>query len=354
MRRIPATIVTGFLGAGKTSLVRHLLATASGHRLAIIVNEFGELGIDRELLLGCGDATCRDDDILELANGCLCCTVADDFLPTLSRLVDRAEPPGHIVIETSGLALPKPLVQAFAWPEIRTRTTVDGVVTIIDAAAAAEGRFASDPAAVARQRAADPAIDHDNPLEEVFTDQLACADLVILNKTDLVAPDRLAELRREIEARLRPGVKLIAAEQGRVAAAVALGLAAAAEDDLAARPSLHELEGEHDHDDFESFVVDGGPVPDLAIFRGQLAAVIRAHDVLRVKGFVDVPGRDRRQIVQAVGDRVQQHFDRPWLPGEDRTTRLVVIGKRGLDRAAIAAGLGAAPVALEAPVVLED
>jgi cobalamin biosynthesis protein CobW len=347
MRRIPATIVTGFLGAGKTSLVRHLMATASGHRLAIIVNEFGELGIDREVLLGCGDAACAEDDIVELANGCLCCTVADDFLPTLSRLIDRAEPPGHIVIETSGLALPKPLVQAFAWPEIRTRMTVDGVVTVIDAAAAAEGRFASDPDAAARQRAADPAIDHDNPLEEVFTDQLACADLVILNKTDLVAPERLAVLRQEIEARLRPGVKLMAAEQGRVAAPVALGLAAAAEDDLAGRPSLHEIEGEHDHDDFESFVVNTGPVADLAEFRTRLGAVIRQHDVLRVKGFVDVPGRDRRQVVQAVGDRVQQHFDRPWLAGEARATRLVVIGKKGLDRGGIAAGLGGAPAALD-------
>src|SRR5215208_4517240 len=215
MRRIPATIVTGFLGAGKTSLVRHLLAAASGHRLAVIVNEFGELGIDRDLLLGCGDANCRDDDIVELANGCLCCTVADDFVPTLTRLIDRAEPPDHIVVETSGLALPKPLVQAFAWPEIRTRTTVDGVVTVIDAAAAAEGRFADDPEAVARQRAEDPAIDHDNPLEEVFSDQLACADLVILNKTDLLTAEQLATLRQEIEARLRPGVKLISVEQGR-------------------------------------------------------------------------------------------------------------------------------------------
>jgi cobalamin biosynthesis protein CobW len=132
-----------------------------------------------------------------------------------------------------------------------------------------------------------------------------------------------------------------------VAPAVALGLAAAAEGDLAARPSLHELEGEHDHDDFESFVVDTGPVADAAAFRIRLAAVIRTHDVLRVKGFVDVPGRDRRQVVQAVGDRVQQHFDRLWHPGEARATRLVVIGNRGLDRAAIAAGLAAAPTALE-------
>jgi len=342
MRRIPATIVTGFLGAGKTSLVRHLLAAATGHRLAVIVNEFGELGIDRELLLGCGDPTCTEDDIVELANGCICCTVADDFLPTLSRLIDRPEPPGHIVIETSGLALPKPLVQAFAWPEIRTRMTVDGVVTVIDAAAAAEGRFADDPEAVAQQRAEDPSIAHDNPLEEVFSDQLACADLVILNKTDLVEPERLAALRHDIEARLRPGVKLVSVEQGRVTPAVALGLAAAAEDDLAARPSIHELEGEHDHDDFDSFVVAAGPVADLAAFRDRLAATIRAHDVLRVKGFLDVPGRDRRQVLQAVGDRVQQHFDRPWLPDEKRATRLVVIGKKGLDRAAIAAGLGGA------------
>jgi cobalamin biosynthesis protein CobW len=270
----------------------------------------------------------------------LCCTVADDFLPTLSRLVDRADPPGHIIVETSGLALPKPLVQAFAWPEIRTRLTVDGVVTVIDAAAAAEGRFASDPEALARQREADPAIDHDNPLEEVFGDQLACADLVILNKTDLVPPVRLAALGRDIEARLRPGVKLVGAIAGRVAPAVALGLAASAEDDLAARPSCHDLEAEHDHDDFDSFVVERGPVADAALFRTRLAALIRAHDVLRVKGFLDVPGRDRRQVVQAVGDRIDQHFDRPWLPGESRATRLVVIGRKGIDRAAIRLALG--------------
>ena len=341
MRRIPVTIVTGFLGAGKTSLVRHLLTTAPDYRLAVIVNEFGELGIDRELLLGCGDVACRDDDLVELANGCLCCTVADNFLPTLTRLIDRAEPPGHIVVETSGLALPKPLVRAFAWPEIRTRLTVDGVVTMIDAAAAVEGRFASDPDAVARQRAADPSIEHDNPLEEVFADQLACADLIILNKTDLLAPSRLADLRDELAARLRPGVRFVAAEQGRVAPAVALGLAASAEDDLAARPSCHDVEVGHDHDDFDSFVVDRGPVADNAAFRTSLAALIRSYEILRVKGFLDVLGRDRRQVVQAVGDRVTTHFDRPWRSDEERASRLVVIGQKGLDRVAIRTALEA-------------
>lgn len=338
MRRIPATIVTGFLGAGKTSLVRRLIGAATGRRLAIIVNEFGELGIDRELLVGCSDENCRDDDIVELANGCICCTVADDFLPTLTKLIERPEPPDHIVIETSGLALPKPLVRAFAWPEIRTATTVDGVLTVIDAAALVAGRFADDPEAIAAQRAADPTIEHDNPLEEVFGDQLACADLVILNKTDLLCEGELVRLIDEIAARLRPGVRIVTARDGAVPPEVALGLAAAAEDDLAARPSVHELEGEHDHDDFDSFVVTLDTADDALLAR--LGATIRAHDILRVKGFVAVPGRDRRQVVQAVGDRVQHYFDREWEAGEARATRLVVIGKKGLDRAAVAAALG--------------
>jgi cobalamin biosynthesis protein CobW len=341
MRRVPATVITGFLGAGKTSLVRHLLARADGRRLAVIVNEFGELGIDRELLLGCGDAACGEEDIVELANGCLCCTIAEDFLPTLEELLGRDAPPEHIIIETSGLALPKPLVQAFAWPEIRTRSAVDGVLTVIDGAAVAAGRFADDPAAVARQRAADPALAHDNPLEEVFTDQLACADLVILNKTDLIEPARLPELYQEIEVRLRPGVKLVTASEGRVAPEVVLGLATAAEDDLVARPSLHDLQAEHDHDDFESFVVTSGAVQDGDDFIARLRAAIGLHDVLRVKGFVDRPGRYRRQVVQAVGTPLQHHFDWLWLAGEKRETRLVAIGKKGLDRAAITSALQA-------------
>jgi cobalamin biosynthesis protein CobW len=340
MRRVPATVITGFLGAGKTSLVRHLLAQAAGRRLAVVVNEFGELGIDRELLLGCGDAACGDGDIVELANGCLCCTVAEDFLPTLARLLDRPAPPEHILIETSGLALPKPLVQAFGWPEIRTRTTVDGVLAMIDGAALAAGRHADDPDEVARRRADDPALAHDDPIAEVFADQLACADLVVLNKTDLVRPAALARIQGEIAGRLRPGVRLVGARHGRVPPQVALGLSAAAEDDLAARPSLHELEGTHDHDDFESFVLTAGEVADAERFLVRLCEAIRTHAVLRVKGFVDRPGRDRRQVVQAVGNRVEHYFDRPWQDGEARRTRLVVIGHKGLDRAAITAALG--------------
>jgi cobalamin biosynthesis protein CobW len=339
--RIPATVVTGFLGAGKTTLLRHLVTRANGRRLALVINEFGECGVDREFLLGCGIAECDERDVIELANGCICCTVADDFLPTIETLLDRADPPDHIVIETSGLALPKPLVKAFAWPEVRARVTVDGVIAVVDAVAVAAGRFADDPAKVAAQRAADPALDHDNPLEEVFTDQLACADLVILSKVDLLAAADAAALGRALQARLRPGAKLVPARFGEVDPNVLLGLGAAAEDDLAARPSLHDGADGHDHDDFESFVLRLGAVAEPNELIARLKAAITAHDILRIKGFLDVPGRPLRLALQGVGARLDSYFDRPWRADETRTSTLVVIGCKGLDRAAIAATVGA-------------
>lgn len=329
MRKIPATVVTGFLGAGKTSLVRHLVAHAETRRLALVINEFGELGIDRELLLGCGIAGCGEGDVVELANGCICCTVAEDFLPALEKLLDRPRPPDHILIETSGLALPKPLVQAFNWPEVKARVTVDGVIAVIDAPAVAAGRFAATTAALV----------HDNPLDEVFGDQLACADLVVLNKADLADEVTLQAAERAVRARLRPAAKHLRASFGRIAPSLLLGLSAAAEDDLASRPSFHDTAGSHDHDDFESFVVGLPTLADPTPLLARLSDVIAAHDILRVKGFLDIAGKPFRQVVQAVGPRVAQYFDRPWRTGEARASRLVVIGCKGVDRAAIAAAL---------------
>jgi cobalamin biosynthesis protein CobW len=334
-RKIPATVITGFLGAGKTSLIRRLIEQADGRRLGFIINEFGDLGIDRGILAGCGLASCDEDAIKELANGCLCCTVADDFLPTMESLLDRPQPPEHIIIETSGLALPKPLVQAFNWPTMKPRVTVDGVVAVIDGAAVQAGRFADDPAAVAAQRTADPALEHDNPLAEVFDDQLACADLVVVNKMDLVAASERPALLAAIGARLRPAVKQVATEDGRLPLAVALGLGAAAEDDLAQRPSHHDLEDGHDHDDFTSFVLRFGVVADAARLTDRLAALVAAHGILRIKGFVAVEGADRRCVIQGVGTRFERYFDRPWRADEPRASALVVIGLKGLDQAAI-------------------
>ena len=339
--KIPTTVITGFLGAGKTSMIRHLLATAGGRRLALIINEFGDLGVDGEILKACGIEGCTEDDVVELANGCICCTVAEDFVPTMEALLDRPEPPDHIVIETSGLALPKPLIKAFNWPEIRTRVTIDGVIAVIDGRAVADGRFADDPQAVEAERRADAALDHLSPLEELFDDQLNAADLVVVNKTDLLDAAGAAEVTARIGDRLRPEVKLLRASHGTIDAGVLLGLGAAAEDDLAARPSHHDGLDEHDHDDFTSFAVALAGIAAPEQLMARLRPVIAAHDILRVKGFAAVDGKDMRLVVQGVGARLQHYYDRDWRPEEPRGGHLVVIGEAGLDRAAITAALGA-------------
>ncbi|KAB2700609.1 MULTISPECIES: cobalamin biosynthesis protein CobW [Brucella] len=339
-QKIPATVITGFLGSGKTTMIRNLLENANGKRIALIINEFGDLGVDGGILKGCGIETCREEDVIELNNGCICCTVADDFIPTMTRLLDRADRPDHIVIETSGLALPQPLVAAFNWPEIKTQVTVDGVVTVIDAAAVAEGRFADDHDRVDAQRAADESLDHESPLEELFEDQIHAADLIVLNKADLIDASMLDGVKADVAERSSRRVNMVPASFGKLGVDVLLGLGVGTEDDIANRKSHHEIHHadghEHDHDEFESFVVEAGSVADPKLFTEKLKAVIAEHDILRLKGFVDVPGKPMRLVVQAVGSRIEHYFDRPWGKDETRSTRLVVIGLHDIDEAAIA------------------
>lgn len=339
--KIPTTVITGFLGSGKTTLIRNLIENANGRRLALIVNEFGDVGIDGEMLKACGNPDCTEDDILELANGCICCTVAEDFVPTMEKILAREDRPDHIIIETSGLALPQPLVRAFNWPEIKTQVTVDGVVTLVDAAAMSEGRFASDEEAVDAQRKADEMLDHETPLGELFEDQVGCADLIVVSKSDLVEEDALARVESRVREEARPAVRLVRAANGNLPLDVIIGLDAAAEDD--GRQSHHDkyhADDDHDHDEFTSFVAALGQIKDSDTLKERIASLMREHDILRLKGFADVEGRDMRLVVQAVGPRVESYFDRPWEDGEPRQTRLVVIGEAGLDHAAIERALG--------------
>ena len=340
-QKIPATVITGFLGAGKTSIIRHLLENANGRRIALIINEFGDVGVDGEILKSCGIEGCGEDDIVELANGCICCTVADDFVPTMETLLGRDNPPDQIVIETSGLAMPKPLVKAFNWPDIRTRVTVDAVVTVVDGPAVADGLFAADPKAVQVQREADESLEHESPLEELFEEQLGCADMVIINKSDLLSDTSLAEVVSEVTDQLRSSVKVVSAAHGAVDPAVLLGMGAAAEDDLDARPSHHDGVDDHDHDDFDTFTVDVTSTLDVDELLARLVTVIDEQDVLRVKGFANVAGKDMRLLIQAVGNRIAHYYDRDWRSDENRCTRLVVIGQKGLDESTIRAALNA-------------
>lgn len=328
-RKIPITVITGFLGAGKTTLVRSLLTGAAGRRITVIVNEFGDVGIDGEIIRSsCG---CEEGEIVELSNGCLCCTVQEEFLPVMKKLAGRKGDIDHIVVETSGLALPKPLVRAVNWPGLRPHFSVDAVVTVVDAAGAATGEIC-DRKRVQAQREADDSLDHDTPIEELFSDQLSCADMVVLNKTDLVENKKLAEITGGLKNAARPGVPVVRTRMGEISPDVLLGVGAAAEDDLDSRRSVHEEKHDngrdHEHDDDINSVVveiDTNAPPERLMEALKKTAL--AHGVFRVKGFMRVSGKPMRMLVQGVGGRFEGYFDRPWLEGETPKTRLVFIGR---------------------------
>nr|WP_298110912.1 cobalamin biosynthesis protein CobW [uncultured Pseudomonas sp.] len=349
--KIPVTIVTGFLGSGKTTLLRHILENANGRRIAVIVNEFGELGIDGEILRGCGIG-CDEEgkeaagQLYELSNGCLCCTVQEEFYPVMRELIERRGELDHILIETSGLALPKPLVQAFNWPEIKNACTVDAVVTLVDVPATAAGLFAANPQAVDEQRRADPNLDHESPLHELFEDQLLAADLVVLSKTDLVdaaAVERVIALVRE---ELPAQVKVLASDRGRLDLDLLLGLSHASEDSIHLRESHHDHgddeEHDHDHDQFDSVVVKL-PLVDRERLLACLQSLVEQQRIFRIKGFVALKDKPMRLVVHGVGQRFDSYYDRRWQPGETPGTHLVLIGQQ-LDAEQLTRALQAAVI----------
>ena len=341
LSKIPVTVITGFLGSGKTTLIRHLMQNAGGRRLAVLVNEFGTVGVDGDILKSCAIEDCPEENIVELANGCICCTVADDFIPTIEALMALPKRPDHILIETSGLALPKPLLKAFDWPAIRSKITVDGVIALADAEAVAAGRFAPDEAAVDAQRQADDSLDHETPLSEVFEDQIACADIILMSKADLAGDEGLAAARRVIEAESPRKIPILPMSEGVIDTSVVLGLNAAAEDDLAARPSHHDGHDDHEHDDFDTVVIPMPEIADPAALTAAIERLVNEQHILRVKGYVAVTGKPMRLLVQAVGARVRHQYDRPW-GDQARQGHLVVIAEHDhVDPAAIRDVLGA-------------
>ena len=325
--KIPVTIITGFLGSGKTTLISRLMQNPLGKRLAVIVNEFGDVGVDGQILKGCAIPNCPEESIMELANGCICCTVADDFIPTIEALMSLSAQPEHILIETSGLALPKPLLKAFDWPDIRSRITVDGVIALADAEAVASGQFAPNLAGVEAQREADNALDHETPLSEVFEDQVACADLILLTKADLANEADKAKAKQIIANNTPLQLPIIEVVEGQIDPRLILGLESAAENDIEQRPSHHDGAPEHDHEDFDSAIFNIAEFDSPETLVQKIEILAREHHILRVKGYAAISGKPMRLLVQAVGSRVRSQFDKMWQPDEVRNGQLVVIAE---------------------------
>lgn len=329
MKKIPITVITGFLGVGKTTLVHNMIKNANGKKIAVLVNEFGEIGIDGDIIKsGCGDDECN---LIELANGCICCTVQEEFLPAMLDLIERKDDIDHIVIETSGLAMPKPLIRAVNWPDLKPHITIDAVITVVDAVGMITGELC-DRERVQKQRLADDSLDHETPIEELFLDQLSCADLVLVSKTDLLEANKLAEVKDFIVKKARPNVKIIPIQNGLIDNELLLGIEASTEDDLDNRHSIHEHHHEHHHDhdhdnDINTVVVETTETADIKQLVKELKARVQQEEIYRIKGFVNIPNKPMRMVLQGVGERFDYYFDRAWKEGETRKTSLVVIGR---------------------------
>ena len=337
LEKIPVTILTGFLGAGKTTLIRNLILKNKSKKLAVIINEFGDLGVDGEIVKQCSDETCPEENILELANGCICCTVADDFIPTMKSLLEGQYLPEHILIETSGLALPKPLLKAFEWPEIRSRLTVDSVLAVVDAEAVVNGIFAPQMSTELEEKQNQTYVEHETPLSEVFEDQINCSDVVLLTKPDLV--ENISDARNIIIKEMERSVPILEVQNGDVGADVILGVNAAAETDLDNRRSHHDGFDDHEHDDFDTFSISVPKILDIEKFKIVLETLIRENDILRIKGFLRVESKPLNLLVQGVGKRLSVNFTDTKIPVEN-TGNLVFIGEKGrIDQDVISAYL---------------
>tara|TARA_B100000700_G_C15046650_1_gene858286 strand:+ start:2566 stop:3669 length:1104 start_codon:yes stop_codon:yes gene_type:complete len=329
--RIPVTVITGFLGSGKTTLLRHLLITSNA-RLAVLINEFGSVGLDGDLIKSCG--FCKDQElpgrIVELNNGCLCCTVQEDFLPTMQGLLSKSKDLEGIIVETSGLALPKPLLLALNWPEIRSNVYINAVITLVDGEALREGSPVGDLKALQKQREDDPNIDHMTSVDDLFKDQLREADLVLVSRSDKISSMEMEIIREEIKSQVNCKTPILPISNGVISSEMILGLKNPIRDEVllfetSENPSDHH---HHDHLDVSSFSLRLECDLNKDFIERALLLIVEKYPILRIKGRCWLTGKTIPLQIQMVGKRLTSWFEsvpiNSWRPNSTGIDLVVI------------------------------
>ncbi len=324
-KKIPVIVVSGFLGSGKTTFLRYLLKQ-SNKKFGLIINEFGDVGIDGDLIKSCDrcDET-EEECVIELNNGCICCSVQDDFVPSIKALLEFNPTIESIIIETSGLALPIPLIQALNWPEIRSSIYLDVVVCIVNGESMINGLPINDLNKITKQYNDIDRIDHNVPIEELFEEQLEVSDIVLVSRSDILNDDQFDFVKNKIKASLNSSAPVLKSKNGKIDLNYLF--------DFKFKKDTYKefLTEEHDHNHIElvSDSIKLNYFLEKNDFENEMPKILDELNILRIKGRIWIPNKSLPLQIQIVGKKINTWFEEApkncWRPKDNAGLELVII-----------------------------
>ncbi len=324
-KKIPVIVVSGFLGSGKTTFLRYLLKE-SNKKFGLIINEFGDVGIDGDLIKSCDKCDESEDDcVIELNNGCLCCTVQDDFVPSIKALFEFNPPIESIIIETSGLALPIPLIQALNWPEIRSSIYLDVVVGIVNGESMLNGSPINDLNKITKQYSETDKIDHNATIDELFEEQLEVSDIVLVSRSDILNDDQFDVVKHKIQGSLNSSVPVLKSKNGKIDLNYLFDFNFKKENYKEFLTEGHD----HNHVELVSDSIKLNYFLEKNDFEKEMSKILDELNILRIKGRIWIPNKSLPLQIQIVGKKINTWFeeapDNCWRPNDNAGLELVII-----------------------------